>query len=158
VSYLLLNVSWSENQTMNQTLAEAFIRETGAPPIVVTAFVLITIFSEGALLVVAAQAGFIDGPRVLANMALDSWVPHWFSSLSERLTIHNGILLLGGAALVALWYTHGNTSTLLVMYSINVFLTFSLSMLGMCRYWWKQPRRKPLRLRRLSLFIAGAVL
>ncbi len=39
-------------------------------------FVVLTLFSEAALLVVAAQAGFIDGPRVLANMAVDSWVPH----------------------------------------------------------------------------------
>ena len=46
-----------------------------------------------------AQAGFLDGPRVLANMAHDSYVPHWFGSLSERLAAHNGILLIGGAAL-----------------------------------------------------------
>ena len=68
---------------------------------------LITMLSEGALLVVAAQAGFIDGPRVLANMAHDSYVPHWFGSLSERLAAHNGILLIGVAALAALWATGG---------------------------------------------------
>ena len=158
VSYLLLNISWSENQTMNQTLAEAFIRETGAPPFAVTAFVLITMISEGALLVVAAQAGFIDGPRVLANMALDSWVPHWFSSLSERLTTHNGILVMGSAALAALWFTGGNVATLVLMYSINVFLTFSLSMWSMCRYWWSQPRSRKYRKRRLFLFIFGGIL
>ena len=67
----------------------------------------ITMLSEGALLFVAAQAGFIDGPRVLANMAHDSYVPHWFGSLSERLAAHNGILLIGGAALAALWATGG---------------------------------------------------
>lgn len=158
VAYLLLNISWAENQTMNQTLAEAFIREMGAPPWVVTLFVLVTIFSEGALLIVAAQAGFIDGPRVLANMALDSWVPHWFSSLSERLTTHNGILVMGSSALAALWFTGGNVATLVLMYSINVFLTFSLSMWAMCRYWWSQPRMRPLRKRRLSLFIVGGTL
>ena len=43
-----------------------------------------TLVSEAALLVVAAQAGFIDGPRVLANMAVDCWVPHRFAALSER--------------------------------------------------------------------------
>ena len=61
--------------------------------------------SEAMLLVVAAQAGFIDGPRVLANMAVDSWVPHRFAALSERLTTQNGILLMGAAALAALIYT-----------------------------------------------------
>ena len=91
---------------------------------------LVTILSEGALLFVAAQAGFIDGPRVMSNMAIDSWFPHRFANLSERLTMHNGVLLMGGAALLLLLYTHGNISTLVVMYSINVFATFSLSELG----------------------------
>src|SRR5207247_7237793 len=95
------------------------------------AFLLITIVSEGALLVVAAQAGFIDGPRVLANMAHDSYMPHWLGSLSERLTTYYGVLLIGVAALLALWATGGVVSTLLVMYSINVFLTFSLSLIVM---------------------------
>ena len=49
------------------------------------------------MLFVAAQAGFIDGPRVLANMARDSWMPHWFANLSERLATHNGVLLMGFA-------------------------------------------------------------
>ena len=39
---------------------------------------LITLLSEGALLMVGAQAGFIDGPRVMAKMAVDSWLPGVF--------------------------------------------------------------------------------
>ena len=72
------------------------------------AFVVIALVSEGALLFVAAQAGFLDGPRVMANMAIDSWLPHRFSALSERLTMRNGVLLMGGAALAALIYTRGD--------------------------------------------------
>ena len=48
---------------------------------------------RGALLFVAAQAGFIDGPRVMSNMAVDSWLPHRFANLSERLVTQNGVLL-----------------------------------------------------------------
>ena len=44
-----------------------------------------------ALLFVAAQAGFVDGPRVMANMAVDSWLPHRFAALSERLSMQNGV-------------------------------------------------------------------
>ena len=95
---------------------------------------LVTILSEGALLLVAAQAGFIDGPRVMANMAIDSWLPRRFSSLSERLTMQERVALMGGAALLLLFYTHGSISALVVMYSINVFLTFSLSTFGMARF------------------------
>jgi hypothetical protein len=47
---------------------------------------------------------------------------------------------------------------LVIMYSINVFLTFSLSMVGMCKYWTKVRHRHPLRTRRLTLFVCGAVL
>ena len=94
---------------------------------------VVTLFSEGILLVVAAQAGFIDGPRVLANMAVDNWMPRRFAALSDRLTTQNGIVLMGAASLLALLYTGGDVGKLVVMYSINVFLTFSLSMFGMAR-------------------------
>jgi len=57
--------------------------------------VILTLLSEGALLFVAAQTGFIDGPRVLANMAMDSWIPHRFANLSERLVSQNGIMVMG---------------------------------------------------------------
>jgi len=72
---------------------------------------------------------------VMSSMAQDHWLPHRFTQLSERLTVQDGVLLMGGAALVTLWYTHGDITALVTMYSINVFVTFSLSQLGMLRYW-----------------------
>ena len=160
LGYLLLGIRPVEGQTMNQSLTESFARGLGLPSGWAHAFVLATIISEGALLVVAAQAGFIDGPRVLANMALDSWVPHTFANLSERLTTHNGILLMAAAAMGALWYTQGNVTLLVLMYSINVFLTFSLSMVSMLRLWWQRKGTDILavRRRRLALFGAGTAL
>ena len=76
--------------------------------------------------------------------------------LSERLT--NGIMLMAAAALAALWYTGGNVGLLVLMYSINVFLTFSLSMVSMLRLWWQRQGNHSLRRKRLSLFGAGALL
>ena len=90
-----------------------------------------------ALLFVAAQAGFIDGPRVLANMALDRWFPSRFAALSDRFVTQNGVLLMGGAALIAMLATRGAVGLLVVLYSINVFATFSLSQIGMVRHWWQ---------------------
>src|SRR5436190_19722792 len=89
------------------------------------AFVVTALLSEGLLLFVAAQSGFLDGPRVMANMATDSWLPHRFSSLSERLTMRNGELFMAAAAALALAYTRGDVSKLVVMYSINVLVPFS---------------------------------
>jgi amino acid transporter len=160
IAYLLLNLTLPEqgSVTMNQLLSERFVTELGLPRWLGMVFVFITILSEGALLIVAAQAGFIDGPRVLANMAHDSWVPHWFGSLSERLAAHKGILLIGAAALAALWATDGNVSALLVMYSINVFLTFSLSMVGMAAHWYQQRGKDRLWARRFALFAFGTAM
>jgi amino acid transporter len=161
LAYLLLKLTLPANGTpsmMNLLLTEKFVADIHLPRLLGVAFLLVTILSEGALLIVAAQAGFIDGPRVLANMAHDSYVPHWFGSLSERLATSKGILLIGVAALGALWATGGNVSALVVMYSINVFLTFSLSMIGMAWHWYLQRGKNRLWLRRLALFVFGASL
>jgi len=152
--YLLWHVIPVPGKTMNAVLTERLV---GDLPFAQT-FIVLTLFSEAMLLVVAAQAGFIDGPRVLANMAVDSWVPHRFAALSERLTTGNGILLMGTAALVALAYTVGNVGHLVVMYSINVFLTFSLSMLAMLRFWYRHRRSRPEWRSRLALFATGFTL
>jgi amino acid transporter len=129
VCYLLCEIRPEHGKTFNAVLAEDVASRLSLGHV----FVVLSLFSEGALLVVAAQAGFLDGPRVLANMASDAWVPRQFAALSERLTTRNGIVLMGVAAIVALLYTGGNVRQIVVMYSINVFLTFSLSMLGMAR-------------------------
>src|SRR5207237_3275600 len=127
--YLLGRVTPVAGKTLNAVLVE---KMTARLPMGGT-LAVITLFSEGVLLVVAAQAGFIDGPRVLANMAVDNWMPRRFAALSDRLTTQNGIVLMGAASLLALLYTGGDVAKLVVMYSINVFLTFSLSMFGMAR-------------------------
>jgi multisubunit Na+/H+ antiporter MnhB subunit len=117
-----------------------------------------TLLSEAVLLIVAAQTGFLDGPRVLANMAVDSWVPRRFAALSERLTTHNGIILMGASATAALLYSHGAVDMLVVMYSINVFLTFSLSMFAMARLVWNTRRERAHWKKRMTLFITGFAL
>jgi len=88
-------------------------------------------------------------------MASDGWLPRRFVALSERLTMQNGVLLMSVSAVAALLYTRGDVSRLVVMYSINVFLTFSLSQLGMCVHWWHVRRRDPTWLRRFALNGAG---
>ncbi len=153
VCYLLWNVAFEPGKTLNAVLAERVSDHLSLG----SAFVVATLASEGALLVVAAQAGFIDGPRVLANMATDGWAPRRFVALSDRLTTRNGIVLMGLAALAALLYTHGDVRHIVVMYSINVFLTFTLSMLGMTRDGARQRRGGRPWKRRLTLFAVGLV-
>lgn len=151
--YLLWTVTPVEGKTMNAVLAERF--SAGWPG--GQAFVVATLVAEALLLVVAAQAGFVGGPRVMANMAVDSWLPRHFATLSDRLITENGVLFMGGAALLALLFTGGSVDTIVVMYSINVFLTFTLTMVGMCRFWWDK-REDPARTKRLLLFGFNALL
>lgn len=157
--YLLWDIRPVEGKTMNASLVE---RLAGGLPLGNT-FIVLFLISEGMILVVAAQAGFADGPRVLSNMALDSWAPRRFAALSERLTTANGIMLMGGAAIVALLYTRGDVHKIVVMYSINVFLTFSLSLLGMSLFTLRSRGRSaggargPWK-RRAALFIGGFTL
>jgi len=154
ICYLLWGVTSVEGKTMNAVFAEKFI--TAVP--LGQAFVILTLVSEGMLLVVASQAGFVDGPRVLSNMALDQWMPKRFASLSERLTIQNGIMLMGGAALVALLYTKGNVRELVVMYSINVFITFSMTEISMCRLWISERKNRSDWWRKISIHVVGGIM
>ncbi len=152
--YLLWRVTPTEGKTMNAVLAE----EVGRALPFGQGFVVVTLVAEAVLLLVAAQAGFIGGPRVIANMAVDSWFPRRFAALSERLTTENGLYLMAAASLVALFCTHGRVDTIVVMYSINVFLTFSLTMAGMVRYWLRRRGPPATQVRRLALFGFGLVL
>ena len=157
--YLLTRSTPVAGKTMNAILLERLfgswhIGGTG----IGTALVIISLAAEGLLLVVAAQAGFLDGPRVLANMAVDSWMPHRFSQLSDRLVTKNGIYLMGLAAIAALIYTRGDISTLVVMYSINVFITFSLTELGMARHWIKDRAKEPRWKSQLAIHGTGLVM
>jgi amino acid transporter len=152
--YLLWDVKPAEGMTLNAILANAMFDNWPLGRLLA----LVTILSEGALLLVAGQTGFIDGPRVMANMAVDSWFPRRFAALSERLTMQNGVVLMGAAALLLLLYTHGSVSALVIMYSINVFLTFSLSQFGMTRFYFKNRHRQHRWKRHILVHIVGLVL
>ncbi len=151
ICYLLLGVAPISGKTLNAVLASTLYQGWGFGPLLA----LVTIFSEGALLLVAAQAGFTDGPRVMANMALDYWFPRRFASLSDRFTIQNGVLLMGGASVLLLLYARGSLQTLVVMYSINVFLTFSLSELGMSRFFIKNRKKEKEWKKHLPVHLTG---
>jgi amino acid transporter len=154
VCYLLWDVQPVAGKTLNAVLVE---KMTAHLPLG-SVLAIITLLSEGVLLIVAAQAGFLDGPRVLANMALDHWMPRRFAALSDRLTSQNGIVVMGAASLLALLYTGGDIGKLVVMYSINVFLTFSLSMFGMLKHSLAQRKVRQSALFAVGFLLCGTIL
>jgi hypothetical protein len=156
--YLLWHPTPQDGMTLNAStfsaiLAAGFGAESWAGHLVL----LFTLIFAAGLLFVAANTGFLGGPAVLANMAADRWAPHQFIQLSNRLVTQNGLFLMGAAAVVLLAITGGDVSMLVVLYSINVFLTFSLSLFGLCVHWWKNRRIAPRALRRLALAALGFV-
>lgn len=131
--YLLWHAHPTPNQTLNAVVFHSILGNSGFGQSVL----FITLLLEAGLLFVAANTGFLAGPGVLANMAIDSWVPNRFRHLSTRLVIQNGLILFGIAALAILLWSGGRVTLLVILYSINVFITFSLSLLGLCVYWAK---------------------
>lgn len=157
--YMLYDIQHVPGKTMNAVLTEAVFGHWQLFGVQIgKGLVIITMLSASFLLFVAAQAGFIAGPTVLANMASDSWLPHRFANLSVRLVRQNGVLLMGGAALAILWYTKGNVSMLVVLYSINVFITFTLSQYAMCTHWWRVRHERKDWAGRFAINAVGTVL
>jgi len=156
--YLLNGVQHEPGKTLNASLWDLMAGRwtLGGFPIG-TVIVIITLLSEGALLFVAAQTGFVAGPRTLASMAVDLWVPKRFAHLSERLVTQNGVVTMGIAAALVLLYTRGSVKILVVMYSINVFMTFTFSQLGMVRHWWNTRGQQAHWHRRLVLAGVGTM-
>lgn len=137
--YLLWDAKPVVGQTLNASTFKAIIDSIGFGSEWGNKLVLIIVLAfEAGLLFVAANTGFLGGPAVLSNMAADSWVPHKFRYLSTRLVTQNGILVLGIAALAILLWTRGSVTLLVVLYSVSVFLTFAISLFGLCLYWWRR--------------------
>jgi amino acid transporter len=155
--YLLWNVSPQAGMTLNAIAFKSLLYDWKNAGIIITT----TLLFEFGLLFVGANTGFLGGPAVLANMAMDNWVPKKFRNLSSRLTTQNGIILFGIAALLLLLMTKGHVYFLVILYSINVFLAFSVSILGLCKYWFCERKtnwRRSLALALLAFIICVGIL
>ena len=156
--YLLWGVTKVDGQTLNATVFYSITQtwtynDTQLSHIIVP----VVLMFEAGLLVVAANAGFLAGPNVIANMASDEWMPKSFSSLSSRLVVKNGIVFMAVAALVTLVITDGSVHVLVVLYSINVFITFSMSLLGLSIYWFRHRHRQEKWLSKLTISVIGFI-
>ncbi len=156
IAYALYSVQISSTKTLNAVLFDSVTASWS--PFWSKSFILTTLVSEAALLFVAAQTGFIDGPRIMANMAIDKWFPKKFASLSDRLVTMNGVLLMGISAILLMAMSRGSVQLLVVLYSINVFITFSISQLGMVKHWWTERGKLKNWRRKLSVNGIGFIL
>ncbi len=161
--YSLWDIQPVSGQTLNATLLSAITAQLGLHGRGADAWMSLTMGLEAAILLVAANAMLIFAPTLLANMASDSWLPHQFRNLSVRLVRQNGIVFIGVFALAILYATHGDLATLVVFYSINVFLSFALAKAGLLRYWWGERSKMKYWIPRIfvaavGLIVAGTIL
>lgn len=129
--YMLYHVKPVHGETLNAVVFRDILGDSTLAKIGLS----ITLIFEAGILFVAANTGFLAGPTVLANMAVDNWLPRRFQLFSNRLVNSQGIIFYGISALIILLLSEGRVSWLVVLYSINVFITFSLTTLGMFSHW-----------------------
>ncbi len=93
--------------------------------------------STAAILILAANTAFADFPRLASLLARDGYLPRPLARQGDRLVFHNGILFLGAAAALIVWYFKGQLDGLLPLYAVGVFTAFTLSQIGMVVHWFK---------------------
>ncbi len=91
--------------------------------------------STALILFLAANTSFNAFPRLAAILSEDGYMPRQFSFRGDRLAYSWGIVLLAAIAFILLWAFGGDTHALIPLYSVGVFLCFTLSQLGMVKHW-----------------------
>src|SRR5207249_2178930 len=89
------------------------------------------------ILLLAANTSFADFPRLAFFLARDRFIPRQFSTQGDRLVFSNGIVILGGLAVVLLLIFKGDTHALIPLYAVGVFVSFTLSQGSMVRRWMR---------------------
>jgi len=87
------------------------------------------------ILVLAANTAYAGLPLLLSLMGQDGYVPRQFSQRGKRLSFSNGIILLAVAAAILIIVFKGDTHSLLPLYAVGVFISFTLSQVGMFLKW-----------------------
>lgn len=94
--------------------------------------------STALLLVLAANTSFADFPRLSSFLARDGYLPRQFAFRGERLAFTTGIVALSGMAVALIVFFEAKVSALIPLYTLGVFIAFTLSQGGMLARWWRR--------------------
>jgi amino acid transporter len=137
IAYLITTLGFVPDPTEQQTVLSLLVRHVmGSGPILILAQV-----ATALLLVLAANTSFADFPRLSSFLARDGFMPRQFAFRGERLAFTTGIVALAGLAILLLVTFRASVTGLIPLYTLGVFLAFTLSQAGMLRRWWQ--RREP---------------
>ncbi len=135
---MFLGISWLASQlhtipvtgkTVIAQIADSIYGESGLG----TAMFVFTQFATMLILVLAANTGFADFPRLASFQAEDSFMPRQLTKRGHRLVYSNGILALAGIAALLVVVLGADVTRLIPLYAIGVFTSFTLSQTGMAR-------------------------
>ena len=104
-------------------------------------FLVLVQISTALLLTLAANTSFADFPRLSSFLARDGFMPRQFGFRGDRLAFTTGIVALALVAIVLLVAFDASVTALIPLYTLGVFVAFTLSQSGMVRRWWS--RREP---------------
>lgn len=113
--------------------------------------------STAFLLVLAANTAFADFPRLSSILAKDGFMPKQFQFRGDRLAFSVGIVVLAVLAALLIVVFGGSVTSLIPLYTVGVFVAFTLSQAGMVRHWWALRETTPGWRWRAGLNGAGAV-
>ena len=126
----------SEGETVISQLARTVYGGQGA-------FYLVTIAATTAILVLATNTAFAGFPRLSALLAIDGFLPRQLAYRGSRLVYSRGIVGLAALAVLLIVVFQASVDSLIPLYAIGVFLSFTLSQAGMARRWLKIGRLAP---------------
>lgn len=112
--------------------------------------------STAMILAVAANTGFSAFPILAYNLAKDKFLPHAYLDRGDRLGYSNGIISLAVGAIVLIFIFHGQTTLLIPLYAVGVFVPFTLSQSGMIIHWFRT--REGLWLGKAAINLLGALM
>ena len=93
-------------------------------------FYLVQVMSA-AILILAANTAYQDFPRLSSILAKDHYLPHQFMNRGDRLVFSNGVLILAVSSGALIWAFDANLTRLIQLYLVGVFISFTLSQIGM---------------------------
>jgi len=135
VSVLAMTYHVEANPAGNPTVIAQIATQVFSGPL---SFMFV-IFQLATLLILtlAANTSYSDFPRLSSLLARDKFMPSQFAFRGDRLAFSIGIIFLAFLAALLLIIFKGDTTNLINLYAIGVFMSFTLSQAGMVRHWWR---------------------
>ncbi|MCP3818526.1 APC family permease [Streptomyces sp. A3M-1-3] len=125
-----------------------------------TFFFVLLAAATALVLFLAANTAYNGFPLLGSILAQDRYLPRQLHTRGDRLTFSNGIVLLAGAAMLLVWVYGADSTKLIQLYIVGVFVSFTLSQTGMVRHWNRHlkterdpaARRRMIRSRAINTF------